>query len=273
MKKALKLATSLGVIVDRDGERELSMPALRTLSLEPLHALADAASVAGVAAMRVQDVVMAVARAFDDGGTQQFGEGCLEVLPDGFGFLRAAEHNYLPCPYDIYMSPSQIRRFALRTGDTVAGRVRPPKDSERFYALLEVSSINGCAPEEATNKPFFENLTPLYPDEQLHLEFDSDNIPTRVLDLFTPLGKGQRALIVAPPRAGKTMLMQGIANAITQQHPDVTMMVLLIDERPEEVTDMQRQVDAEVISSTFDEPAERHVAVAEMVIERAKRLV
>ncbi|HLM61643.1 MAG TPA: transcription termination factor Rho, partial [Pyrinomonadaceae bacterium] len=197
----------------------------------------------------------------------------LETLPDGFGFLRAPEYNYLPGPDDIYVSPSQIRKFDLRTGDTVSGQIRPPKEGERYFALIKVEAINFEAPEHSREKVFFDNLTPLYPDEQLQMETESDKVAARVIDLVTPIGKGQRALIVAPPRTGKTMLLQTIANSITVNHPEVTLIVLLIDERPEEVTDMQRSVKGEVISSTFDEPPTRHVQVADMVIEKAKRLV
>jgi transcription termination factor Rho len=197
----------------------------------------------------------------------------LEVLPDGFGFLRAPDYNYLPGPDDIYVSPSQIRKFDLQTGDTVSGQVRPPKDGERYFALIKVEAVNFEAPDQARNKLFFENLTPLYPQERLKLETGGDNVSARVMDLMTPIGKGQRGLIVAPPRTGKTMLLQNIAQSITTNHPEVYLIVLLIDERPEEVTDMQRSVRGEVISSTFDEPAQRHVQVAEMVIEKAKRLV
>ncbi len=202
-----------------------------------------------------------------------FSEGVLECLPDGFGFLRAPEYNYLPGPDDVYVSPSQIRRFDLRTGDTVSGQIRPPKEGERYFALIKVDAINFEPPEEARNKIFFDNLTPLYPQARLKMETAKDNYSGRVMDLLTPIGKGQRGLIVAAPRTGKTMLLQSIANSITANHPEVSLIVLLIDERPEEVTDMQRSVKGEVICSTFDEPASRHVQVAEMVIEKAKRLV
>jgi transcription termination factor Rho len=202
-----------------------------------------------------------------------YGEGVLEILPDGFGFLRSPSYNYLPGPDDIYVSPSQIRRFDLRTGDTVSGQVRPPKESERYFALLKVEAINFENPELAKDKILFDNLTPLYPNSRIRLETQADEISTRIMDLLTPIGKGQRGLIVAPPRTGKTMLLQSIAHSVTYNHPDVILIVLLIDERPEEVTDMQRSVKGEVVSSTFDEPASRHVQVAEMVIEKAKRLV
>jgi transcription termination factor Rho len=202
-----------------------------------------------------------------------YGEGVLETLPDGFGFLRAQSYNYLPGPDDIYVSPSQIRRFGLRTGDTVSGQIRPPKEGERYFALLKVEAVNYEDPEDTRDKILFDNLVPLYPDERVVLETDPNNYSTRVMDMLTPLGKGQRGLIVASPRTGKTMLLQAIANAITANHKNIYMIVLLIDERPEEVTDMERMVKAEVVSSTFDEPAQRHVQVAEMVIEKAKRLV
>src|SRR5690606_18215539 len=202
-----------------------------------------------------------------------FSEGVLEVLPDGFGFLRAPDYNYLPGPYDIYVSPSQIRKFDLQTGDTVSGQIRPPKDGERYFALIKVEAVNFEAPEATRAKLFFENLTPLYPDNRFTLETAPDGLSARVMDLMTPIGRGQRGLIVSPPRTGRTMLLQSIAQSVAKSHPDVYLIVLLIDERPEEVTDMQRSVEGEVISSTFDEPAQRHVQVAEMVIEKAKRLV
>jgi transcription termination factor Rho len=202
-----------------------------------------------------------------------YGEGVLEILPDGFGFLRAPDYNYLPGPDDIYVSPSQIRRFNLRTGDIVAGQIRPPKDSERYFALLKVEAVNYEDPEVARDKILFDNLTPLYPEERIALETTPDQISMRIMDLLCPIGKGQRGLIVASPRTGKTILLQNIANAITQNHKEIILIVLLIDERPEEVTDMERSVDGEVISSTFDEPAQRHVQVADMVLEKAKRLV
>ena len=225
--------------------------------------------------MRKQELIFKILQAQTEKSGFIFSEGVLETLPDGFGFLRAPDYNYLPGPDDIYVSPSQIRKFDLRTGDTVSGQVRPPKDGERYFALIKVEAVNFEHPEEARNKIFFDNLTPLYPNERLKLETPNgkDNLSARVLDLLTPIGKGQRGLIVAPPRTGKTMLLQTIANSITANHPEVILIVLLIDERPEEVTDMQRSVNGEVISSTFDEPASRHVQVAEMVIEKAKRLV
>jgi len=230
-------------------------------------------NIQGASGMRKQELIFKILQAQTEKSGFIFSEGVLETLPDGFGFLRAPDYNYLPGPDDIYVSPSQIRKFDLRTGDTVSGQVRPPKDGERYFALIKVEAVNFEHPDEARNKIFFDNLTPLYPNDRLKLETTKDNLSARVLDLLTPIGKGQRGLIVAPPRAGKTMLLQTIANSITQNHPEVILIVLLIDERPEEVTDMQRSVNGEVISSTFDEPASRHVQVAEMVIEKAKRLV
>ena len=270
---ATKAGLDAGVITSSDATLQLRVEDIKSMDDQDRLALAKALGIDSAASMRKSDLVLAIGKQFDSSEVSQRAEGCLEVHEDGFGFLRAPEHNYLPCPYDIYVSPSQIRRFNLRKGDTVFGRVRPPKDQERYYALLAVEEINGLEAEGAPDKPFFGNLTPLYPDEQLKLEGEADELSTRVLDLFSPIGKGQRALIVAPPRAGKTMLMQAIANAITQNHPEVNLMVLLIDERPEEVTDMARNVDGTVLASTFDEPAERHISVAEMVLERAKRLV
>jgi transcription termination factor Rho len=223
--------------------------------------------------MRRQDLIFAILQTQAEKNGVISGSGVLEILPDGFGFLRAVDYNYLPSPDDIYISPSQIRRFSLRTGDTVSGEVRPPKEGEKYFALLKVDEVNFEGPEAARDKILFDNLTPLYPEEKLNLEFDPENLSTRIMDMFTPIGKGQRGLIVSPPRAGKTVLLQDIAHSITANHKEVILMVLLIDERPEEVTDMQRSVAGEVISSTFDEPATRHVQVAEMVIEKAKRLV
>jgi transcription termination factor Rho len=223
--------------------------------------------------MRKQELIFKILQAQTEKSGLIFSEGVLETLPDGFGFLRAPEYNYLPGPDDIYVSPSQIRKFDLRTGDTISGQIRPPKEGERYFALIKVEAINFEPPDVARDKVFFDNLTPLYPNEHLRMETNTENLSGRVADLFTPIGKGQRALIVAPPRTGKTMLLQTIANSISENHPEVTLIVLLIDERPEEVTDMQRSVNGEVISSTFDEPASRHVQVADMVIEKAKRLV
>jgi transcription termination factor Rho len=223
--------------------------------------------------MRKQELIFALLQAQAEQDGLIYGEGVLETLPDGFGFLRAQSYNYLPGPDDIYVSPSQIRRFGLRTGDTVSGQIRPPKEGERYFALLKVEAVNYEDPEDTRDKILFDNLVPLYPDEKVRLETESDSYSNRVMDMLTPLGKGQRGLIVASPRTGKTMLLQAIANSISANHKNIYMIVLLIDERPEEVTDMERSVKAEVVSSTFDEPAQRHVQVAEMVIEKAKRLV
>jgi len=251
----------------------MNLKELKEKKITELAGIAKDLGVEGAAGMRKQDLIFAVLNATAEKNGAIFGEGVLEILPDGFGFLRAPDANYLPGPDDIYVSPSQIRRFNLRTGDTVSGQIRPPKEGERYFALLKVSEVNFEDPAVAREKTLFDNLTPLYPDERLVLETTHDNLPMRVVDIATPVGKGQRALIVAPPRTGKTMLLQNIANSITTNHPEVYLIVLLIDERPEEVTDMQRSVEGEVISSTFDEPATRHVQVAEMVIEKAKRLV
>ncbi len=253
--------------------QEINLKDLKDKRISELTKMAKELGVEGAAGLRRQELIFAMLLAQTDKNGAIYGEGVLETLPDGFGFLRSPDYNYLPGPDDIYVSPSQIRRFNLRTGDTVSGQIRPPKDSERYYALLKVEKINSDDPEVAREKILFDNLTPLYPDEKLNLEYDRKNFSTRILDLLSPIGKGQRALIVAPPRTGKTMLMQNIANAITANQPETVLIVLLIDERPEEVTDMQRSVDGEVVSSTFDEPAQRHVQVAEMVIEKAKRLV
>ena len=241
--------------------------------ISELAKLANELDVPGASGMRRQDLIFAILQTQAEKNGVISGSGVLEILPDGFGFLRAVDYNYLPSPDDIYISPSQIRRFSLRTGDTVSGEVRPPKEGEKYFALLKVDEVNFESPEAARDKILFDNLTPLYPEEKLNLEFNPENLSTRIMDLFTPIGKGQRGLIVSPPRAGKTVLLQDIAHSITANHKEVVLMVLLIDERPEEVTDMQRSVAGEVISSTFDEPATRHVQVAEMVIEKAKRLV
>jgi transcription termination factor Rho len=243
------------------------------MSVGALTKIAKQLDVPGVGGLRKQELIFEILKARAEKSGLIFSEGVLEVLPDGFGFLRAPDYNYLPGPDDIYVSPSQIRKFDLHTGDTVSGQIRPPKDGERYFALIKVEAVNFEPPERTREKVFFENLTPLYPQEHIKLETGGDNLSGRVLDLMIPIGKGQRGLIVAPPRTGKTMLMQSMANSITQNHPEVYLIVLLIDERPEEVTDMQRSVKGEVISSTFDEPAQRHVQVAEMVIEKAKRLV
>jgi transcription termination factor Rho len=246
---------------------------LKEMNIATLTQIAKDLNVVGATGMRKQELIFKILQAQTEKSGLIFSEGVLETLPDGFGFLRAPDYNYLPGPDDIYVSPSQIRKFDLHTGDTVSGQIRPPKDGERYFALIKVEAINFEHPDIAKNKIFFDNLTPLYPNQRLRLEATPDNLSARVLDLLTPIGKGQRGLIVSPPRTGKTMLLQTIANSITQNHPEVILIVLLIDERPEEVTDMQRSVNGEVISSTFDEPATRHVQVAEMVIEKAKRLV
>ncbi|HVA00143.1 MAG TPA: transcription termination factor Rho [Terriglobia bacterium] len=251
----------------------LDIAKLKEMNIATLTQVAKDLGVVGATGMRKQELIFKILQAQTEKAGLIFSEGVLECLPDGFGFLRAPDYNYLPGPDDIYVSPSQIRKFDLRTGDTVSGQIRPPKEGERYFALIKVEAINFEPPDEARNKIFFDNLTPLYPEERLRLETAKDNISGRVLDLLTPIGKGQRGLIVSPPRTGKTMLLQTIANSVTTNHPEVTLIVLLIDERPEEVTDMQRTVEGEVISSTFDEPAARHVQVAEMVIEKAKRLV
>jgi len=246
---------------------------LKMMKISELTETAKEFHIDGASGMRKQDLIFSLLQAHSERNGLIYGEGVLEILPDGFGFLRAPDANYLPGPDDIYISPSQIRRFNLRTGDTIAGQIRPPKDSERYFALLKVEKVNHEDPEIAREKILFDNLTPLYPNERIKLETASDNYSARILDLMTPLGKGQRGLIVAPPRTGKTMLLQNVANSVTANDKSIHKIVLLIDERPEEVTDMARSVDAEVISSTFDEPAQRHVQVAEMVIEKAKRLV
>jgi transcription termination factor Rho len=246
---------------------------LKEKKISELALLAKDFKIEGAAGMRKQDLIFALLQAEIEKTGLIFGEGTLEILPDGFGFLRAPNYNYLPGPDDIYVSPSQIRRFNLRTGDTVSGQIRQPKETERYFALLKVEAVNYEDPEVSREKILFDNLTPLYPDRKILLECDSDNYSTRIMDLLTPTGFGQRGLIVSPPRSGKTMLLQSIANSISINHKDIVLFVLLIDERPEEVTDMERSVNGEVISSTFDEPAERHVQVAEMVIEKSKRLV
>lgn len=246
---------------------------LKDKKIDELALLAKDFKIDGAAGMRKQDLIFALLQAEIEKTGLIFGEGTLEILPDGFGFLRAPNYNYLPGPDDIYVSPSQIRRFNLRTGDTVSGQIRQPKETERYFALLKVEAVNYEDPELAREKILFDNLTPLYPESKIILESDHDDYSVRIMDLLTPIGFGQRGLIVSPPRSGKTMLLQSIANSISANHKDIVLFVLLIDERPEEVTDMDRSVDGEVISSTFDEPAERHVQVAEMVIEKSKRLV
>jgi transcription termination factor Rho len=251
----------------------LELSSLKDMSVSALTAIARQLEVPGATGMRKQELIFQILRARTEKSGLIFSEGVLETLPDGFGFLRAPDYNYLPGPDDIYVSPSQIRKFDLHTGDTVSGQIRPPKEGERYFALIKVEAVNFEPPDRMRDKIFFENLTPLYPESRLTLETDGENLSARVMDLMVPIGKGQRGLIVAPPRTGKTMLLQNLANSIARNHPEVFLIVLLIDERPEEVTDMQRSVRGEVISSTFDEPAQRHVQVAEMVIEKAKRLV
>jgi transcription termination factor Rho len=251
----------------------ISLAELKDKNITDLAKIAKDLSIPGASGMRKQELIFQILRAQTEKNGLIFSEGVLECLPDGFGFLRAPEYNYLPGPDDIYVSPSQIRKFDLRTGDTVSGQVRPPKDGERYFALIKVEAVNFEDPEVARSKIFFDNLTPLYPQERIRLETTKENLTGRVLDMLCPIGKGQRGLIVAPPRTGKTMMLQSVANSVTANHPEIALIVLLIDERPEEVTDMQRTVKGEVISSTFDEPPQRHIQVAEMVLEKAKRLV
>jgi transcription termination factor Rho len=251
----------------------MNLSELKHKKISDLATLARDLSVDGAAGMRKQELIFAILQAQVEKNGVISGGGVLEILPDGFGFLRAQDYNYLPGPDDIYVSPSQIRRFNLRTGDTIAGQIRPPKEGERYFALLKVETVNFEDPSIARDKILFDNLTPLYPDQRLRLETDPDNYSARIMDLMTPVGMGQRGLIVAAPRTGKTMLLQNLANSIARNHPEVVLIVLLIDERPEEVTDMERSVKAEVVSSTFDEPAQRHIQVAEMVLDKAKRLV
>jgi transcription termination factor Rho len=258
---------------DLDLKNGLNLKSLKERKINELALIGKSFNIEGAANMRKQELIFAILQAQTEQNGYIFGEGVLETLPDGFGFLRAPDYNYLPGPDDIYVSPSQIRRFNLRTGDIISGQIRPPKEGERYFALLKVEAINHEDPERARDKILFDNLTPLYPNERFQLEYMPDEYTTRVVDLMTPVGKGQRGLIVAAPRTGKTMMLQNIAKAIAHNHKEVALIVLLIDERPEEVTDMQRSVDGEVVSSTFDEPATRHVQVAEMVIEKAKRLV
>jgi len=246
---------------------------LKTLKISELTKVAQELNISGSTGLKKQELIFRILEAQTKQEGLIFAEGVLEILPDGYGFLRSTDYNYLPGPDDIYVSPSQIKRFGLRTGDSVSGQIRPPKENERFFALLKVEAVNYENPEEAKTKILFDNLTPLYPQSRIELEYIHSNYSTRIMNLLTPIGKGQRGLIVAQPKTGKTMLLQSIANAITTNHPEIKLIVLLIDERPEEVTDMERSVKAEVISSTFDEPAERHVQVAEMVLEKAKRLV
>ncbi len=257
----------------KSGGAGLNLKLLKEKKIEELAQISRDFNIEGSSTMRKQELIFAILQAQTERSGFVYGEGVLEILPDGFGFLRAPDYNYLPGPDDIYISPSQIRRFNLRTGDVVSGQIRPPKEGERYFALLKVEAINYEEPERAREKILFDNLTPLYPDEHLKLEHDPEEYTTRIIDLMTPIGKGQRGLIVAAPRTGKTVMLQNLARGITSNDKDVVLIVLLIDERPEEVTDMQRSVAGEVVSSTFDEPATRHVQVAEMVIEKAKRLV
>ena len=251
----------------------MTIAELKDKNITELTKIAHTLNFSGASGMRKQELIFKSLQAQSEKEGHIFAEGVLEILPDGYGFLRSPDYNYLPGPDDIYVSPSQIRKFDLKTGDTISGQVRPPHEGEKYFALVKIEAVNFESPDEARNKLLFDNLTPLYPQERVQLETLRQNISARVMDLLTPLGKGQRGLIVSPPRAGKTVLLQNVANSITTNHPEVVLMVLLIDERPEEVTDMQRSVKGEVISSTFDEPAARHVQVAEMVIEKAKRLV
>ena len=252
---------------------ETHLTELKRMTIAQLHAVAKGENIEGYTGLKKQDLIFKILEERVKANGLMYGEGVLEVLPDGFGFLRSPDYNYLPCPDDIYISPSQIRRFGIRTGAIVSGQIRPPKENERYFALLRVEAINHEDPEALTDKIVFDDLTPLHPTRRLILETDRAEISTRIMDLLTPIGRGQRGLIVSPPKAGKTVLLQKIANSITKNHPECYLIVLLIDERPEEVTDMARSVNAEVISSTFDEPASRHVQVAEMVIEKARRLV
>ncbi len=251
----------------------MNLVELKRKNINELMDMAKTFKIQGASGLRKQDLIFDILQAQTEQNGVINGEGVLEILPDGFGFLRSPDSNYLPGPDDMYVSPSQIRRFNLKTGDTVSGQIRPPKEGERYFALLKVELINYGDPDEAADKILFDNITPLYPTDRVKLEADPDNLSTRIMDLMTPIGKGQRGLIVSPPRTGKTMLLKDIANAVTKNHRDIFKIVLLIDERPEEVTDMARSVEAEVISSTFDEPPQRHVQVAEMVLEKAKRLV
>src|SRR3984893_10676694 len=251
----------------------MTISELKEKNITELTKIARTLELPGASGLRKQDLIFKILQAQSEKEGHIFAEGVLEILPDGYGFLRSPDYNYLPGPDDIYVSPSQIRKFDLKTGDTISGQVRPPHEGEKYFALVKIEAVNFESPDEARNKILFDNLTPLYPQERLKLETVRENVSARVMDLLTPIGKGQRGLIVAPPRAGKTMLLQNVANSITTNHPEVVLIVLLIDERPEEVTDMQRSVKGEVISSAFDEPSARHVQVAEMVIEKAKRLV
>lgn len=256
-----------------DDDDYMDITKLKDMKMSELSKFAKGMDIDGISGIRKQDLIFKILQTQAEKQGLMFGEGTLEILSEGFGFLRSVNYNYLPCPDDIYVSPSQIRRFDLKTGDSVGGHIRPPKEGEKYFALLKVEAVNFEDPENCKEKIFFDNLTPLYPKDRIILETEPTEISMRIMDLLTPLGKGQRALIVAPPYSGKTVLMQKVANSIMHNQPDVILMVLLIDERPEEVTDMQRSVKGEVVASTFDEPAERHVQIAEMVLEKAKRLV
>ena len=278
IKEAKETKEEIKVIPKEEIKKEESMDIqkLKNLTIVQMSTYAKELGISGISSLRKQELIFEILRAQIEKNGLIYGEGVLETLPDGFGFLRSSGYNYLPGPDDIYVSPSQIRRFDLRTGDTVSGQIRPPKEGERYFALLKVEAINFEDPELAKDKTLFDNLTPLYPQERIKLEVENpanSDLSMRIMDLLTPLGKGQRGLIVAPPRTGKTMFLQSIANSITINHPEIILIVLLIDERPEEVTDMQRSVKGEVVSSTFDEPPTRHIQVADMVIEKAKRLV
>jgi len=257
----------------KEGGVDMEIGELKGKSILELTKLAKELNVNGISGLKKQDLIFKILQAKTEKEGLIFGEGVLEILPDGFGFLRSPDYNYLPGPDDIYISPSQIRKFSLRTGDTVSGQIRPPKEGERYFALLKVEAVNLGNPDDTKDKTLFDNLTPIYPNERFLLETKSQEASTRIMDMLTPIGKGQRGMIVAPPYSGKTVLLQKFANALTTNYPEVVLIVLLIDERPEEVTDMQRLVKGEVISSTFDEPAERHIQVAEIVLEKAKRLV
>ncbi len=263
---------SIQEALDKEGE-QLHISELQALNIKDLTRIARKYKLADVGKMTKQDLIFAILQAQAEKHGLIFSEGVLEVLPEGYGFLRSPDYSYLPGPDDIYISPSQIRKFDLRTGDIVSGQIRMPNEGERYLALVKVDAVNFEPPEEARHRIFYDNLTPLYPHDRIHLETTRENLSARVMDIFTPIGKGQRGLIVSPPRAGKTMILQNLANSISTNHPEIFLMVLLIDERPEEVTDMERSVKGEVISSTFDEPASRHVQVAEIVMEKAKRLV
>jgi transcription termination factor Rho len=272
-KSAPKAANKSKAKSTVSNERKMNLADMKNRTMSDLVNVANELDIPGTSALRKQELIFKILEAQTEKSGLIFAEGVLEILPEGYGFLRSADYSYLPGPDDIYVSPSQIKRFDLMTGDTISGQVRAPKESERYFALLKVEAINFENPESARKRTLFDNLTPLYPEERVKLEHEPEDISTRIMDLLAPIGKGQRGLIVSPPRTGKTVLLQKIANAVTANHPEITLIVLLIDERPEEVTDMQRSVKGEVVSSTFDEPATRHVQVAEMVIEKARRLV